>query len=141
MGHTSLDGLQWTPLHGPVPLKDREGEGLLDASFLTNNGFVGNVDRSSPVENYFRSPAQGRYVRIIPVAYHIKAGLRVGLLCDACSERFQEHSQCSLPKYGPGICRDARHPMHLWAKRNCWRMCDPGCLVKQMGCPYDLSKE
>jgi hypothetical protein len=137
--YTSIDGLEWDPIDGTLEMMNiARGIELLDRHLGTNMAFEGNSDQNTRVDNYFDKPKIARYVRVMPITYNKQPGMRVGLLCDACSDKFKESPQCVRYDLGPDVCKDTNHPSHKWFISNCWRTCSEACLVKDIGCPYDL---
>nr|DBA34123.1 TPA: hypothetical protein GDO54_001720 [Pyxicephalus adspersus] len=59
------DSLNW------VYYKDQTGN---------NRVFYGNSDRSSTVQNFLRPPIIARYIRIIPLGWHVRIAIRMELL-------------------------------------------------------------
>ncbi|XP_053311849.1 retinoschisin [Spea bombifrons] len=45
-----------------------------------NRVFYGNSDRSSTVQNFLRPPIIARYIRIIPLGWHVRIAIRMELL-------------------------------------------------------------
>uniref|UniRef100_A0A7M4EB66 Retinoschisin 1 n=1 Tax=Crocodylus porosus TaxID=8502 RepID=A0A7M4EB66_CROPO len=45
-----------------------------------NRVFYGNSDRSSSVQNFLRPPIVSRYIRIIPLGWHVRIAIRMELL-------------------------------------------------------------
>jgi len=75
--------------------------------------------------------------------------LRVGLICDVCMDTFRlktidqsfmDPPTCQVSDAGPNSCTDIANPQYLASTKDCMRMCDPKCMVKAQGCPFDLSQ-
>ncbi|KAG9485714.1 hypothetical protein GDO78_008677 [Eleutherodactylus coqui] len=45
-----------------------------------NRVFYGNSDRTSTVQSFLRPPIMSRYLRIIPLGWHVRIALRIELL-------------------------------------------------------------
>lgn len=47
---------------------------------LSPQVFYGNSDRSSSVQNLLRPPIVARYIRLIPLGWHVRIAIRMELL-------------------------------------------------------------
>lgn len=47
---------------------------------LSSQVFYGNSDRSSSVQNLLRPPIVARYIRLIPLGWHVRIAIRMELL-------------------------------------------------------------
>ncbi|KAJ7396551.1 hypothetical protein BTVI_144549 [Pitangus sulphuratus] len=59
---------------------DRISSPLTTYPHLLSQVFYGNSDRSSSVQNLLRPPIVARYIRLIPLGWHVRIAIRMELL-------------------------------------------------------------
>lgn len=59
---------------------DRISSPLTSHPLLPSQVFYGNSDRSSSVQNLLRPPIVARYIRLIPLGWHVRIAIRMELL-------------------------------------------------------------
>lgn len=62
-----------------TPIMEQDSQ-LPNQPPLPSQVFYGNSDRSSSVQNLLRPPIVARYIRLIPLGWHVRIAIRMELL-------------------------------------------------------------